>query len=120
MGKELEIRMARGDLVTKSFRLIGPQNSTYTIEPDEIYFTVKLNSRDHDYKFQKRLSDGGIDLVETGRYIITIDPEDTDNLLFGVYEFDIEVVKTGSIKKTFCGKLVLEKEVTHHYNEGGA
>lgn len=117
----MEIRMARGDIEPKTFKIQYANGTLYEDIPDEIYFTVKNKASDHDYKFQKRLSDGGIVMVEPGKYSFTINPEDTNNLNFGAsYDFDFEIVKGNELKKTFCGKLVLEKEVTHAYNEVNA
>ena len=114
----MEIRMARGDIESRNILLKNRDGTPYATVPDEIYFTVKKNASDHDFLFQKKIADGTIALVEPGKYQFTIEPEDTDNLGFGTYDFDIEVVKDGEIKKTFCGTLSLAKEVTHHYNEG--
>lgn len=115
----MEIRMARGDLETRTIKLKTKSGEVYGMYPNDIYFTVKKNANDHDYIFQKRLSNDTIVYVGQGEYRFTIQPEDTDGLPFGTYEFDIEVVKsdTTNVKKTFCGTLVLAKEVTHHYNE---
>ena len=110
--------MARGDIETKQFLLKNSSGQTFSTEPDEIYFTVKTSANDKDFIFQKRLSTGGIAKIETGKYQFTILPDDTNNMKYGNYAFDIEVVKHGMIKKTFCGTLVLDKEVTHYYNEG--
>lgn len=110
--------MARGDLETKTFTLRNKDKTVFQTEPDDIFFTVKANAKDRNYKFQKRLSDGSISKIETGKYQFTIEPKDTDGLDFNTYDFDIEIVKDGVLKKTFCGQLVLSKEVTHHYNEG--
>ena len=114
----MEIRMARGDLESRQFLLKNASGQTFTTEPDEIYFTVKKTADDRDFYFQKRLTTGGIVLIETGKYQITILPENTNNMKYGDYAFDIEVVKDGLIKKTFFGRFILDKEVTHYYNEG--
>ena len=114
----MEIKMARGDIVTKTITIKNPDGTAYSDTPDNIYFTVKKYHTDHDFKFQKRLSDGGIVNTDTGKYQFSIQPEDTNNLPFGDYDFDIEIVKAPLLKKTFNGKLVLDKEVTHAYNEG--
>jgi len=114
----MEIRMARGDMETRQFLLKNSSGQTYSTAPDEIYFTVKKTADDKDFIFQKRLSSGGITLIETGKYQFVIEPEDTNQMKYGEYVFDIEIVKDGLLKKTFCGKLILEKEVTHYYNEG--
>ena len=113
----MEIRMARGDLETRNIKLKTKSGDPYELLPNDIYFTVKKNANDKDYVFQKRLSDGTIIYVGIGEYAFSIQPEDTDGLSFGTYDFDIEVVKNNAVKKTFCGTLVLSKEVTHHYNE---
>ena len=114
----MEITMARGDLVTKSFVVKGADKKPYTDSFDNIYFTVKKCANEKNYKFQKRLSDGGILSLGDGEYQFTIRPEDTDSLEFPAdYEFDIELVTEGEIKQTYYGVLHLTKEVTHHYNE---
>jgi len=110
--------MARGDLESRQFLLKNPSGETFTTEPDEIYLTVKKTADDRDFIVQKRLSTGGISKVETGKYQFTIMPEDTNNMNYGDYAFDIEIVKNGLIKKTFFGRFILDKEVTHYYNEG--
>lgn len=114
----MEIRMARGDITTKTFTVKNSDGTAYQDTPDEIYFTVKKYHTDHEFLFQKRLSTGRIANVDTGKYQFTIQPEDTNGLAFGDYDFDIEIVKAPSLKKTFYGKLYLDKEVTHANNEG--
>ena len=118
----MEIEMARGDILTKSFVIRGPDKQPYTTAFDDIFFTVKKTAEDRDFKFQKRLSTGGIEAVLddgtlTGTYQFTIMPEDTDDLLYGDYVFDIELLLDGVIKRTFLGRFRMLKEVTHHYNE---
>jgi len=114
----MEIRMARGDLESRQFLLKNASGETFTTEPDEIYLTVKKTADDKEFIFQKRLSTGGITLVQTGKYQFVIEPEDTNKMKYGDYAFDIEIVKNGLIKKTFLGRFILDKEVTHYYNEG--
>ena len=119
----MEIIMARGDLEVRTFQIRSPSagggTEPYTEQLDEIYMTVKRNENDKNFLFQKRLSDGGIISKGDGEYEFTIQPEDTDGLAYGSYGFDVELVKNGAVKKTFCGELVLTKEYTHRANEGG-
>lgn len=111
------ITMARGDIFPFSFGVYS-DNELISEEMDDIYFTVKNSHYSHDFLFQKRLSDGSIASDGEGGYSIFIDPEDTDNLDFGEYEFDIEIIKRSSaIKRTFTGILCLTEEVTHANNE---
>ena len=89
----------------------------------DVYFTVKKSFNDVNYKFQKRLSNGSIieDPEQIGCFHVKILPSDTDNLAFGQYVYDVEVVrKFGEgfdIKKTLSGNLYLENESTHAVNE---
>ena len=112
----MEITMCRGDIHSLSFHFIL-NGERYSDTPDDIYFTVKKNYNNRVPIFQKRLSDGTIEYDGNGTYRIQIEPEDTQSLQFGEYDFDIEIVSLPSIKKTFNGKLILEKESTHYYNE---
>ena len=113
----MKITMPRGDRVEKSFAIRQSDGTAFTETLDEIYFTVKKNFHDKNYKFQKRLTDDGIVFVEAGRYQFTILPEDTDGLDFGNYVFDIELVIDGRMKRTFTGTLILTEESTHAANE---
>ena len=113
----LRIEMARGDLETRTFHVNNPDKSPFVDDFDNIYMTVKKYANDKKYIFQKRLSDGGIIKVDDGVYQFTIMPGDTDNMAFGDYDFDIELVIDNVLKKTFMGVLALGKEATHHCNE---
>jgi len=117
----MEIVMARGDLETRSFQIMNRNSegaeTPFTDTLDEAYFTVKKLFTDTQYKFQKRLTDGGIVSLGSGRYQFRIEPSDTDGLMFGDYVFDIELVIDGELKKTFVGQLILTGESTHACNE---
>lgn len=114
----MKIVMSRGDVVTRTFTIKNSDRTVFTEAPDEIYLTVKSTANEYDFKFQKRLSEGDFILIEPGKYQFTINPEDTNDLKFMTYDFDIEIVKSPHLKKTFLGTLTIEKEVTHWYNEG--
>ena len=113
--------MTRGDLEVRTFQIRSPdgQGGTqpYTEELDEIYMTVKKSHNERAYQFQKRMGNGGILPLGDGTYQVTIEPEDTDGMPFGTFEFDIELVKHGEIKKTFTGTLTLTRETTWAVNE---
>lgn len=116
----MEITMPRGDIRPVRFIIRSPnggKNDTVS-DFDEIYFTVKQNFRMKPFLFQKRLTTNEIALQEDGSFQFTIQPQDTDHLMFGTYYFDIEVVKEEEIKQTFVGSLILTKEATYSENEG--
>lgn len=112
----MQITMARGDRLTKSF-VVKSGQTVFTEPFDNIYLTVKKHADDKEYLLQKRLSDGGVESIGNGKYQFTIEPGDTDQMGFGDYDFDIELVIDGMLKKTYIGVFKLTKEVTHLYNE---
>lgn len=112
----LLIMMPRGDLRPVTFSVKNGNQTVPAEDISEIYFTVKYGFKDQEYLFQKRLSNGDIELIDDGSYQFVIEPEDTDALKFGRYVFDIELVGP-DIKQTFTGDLVLTNEATHRINE---
>lgn len=113
------IAMKRGDAENICFTVLDSEDNPISFKPDNIYFTVKRYADDHDPLIQKHLLDGSIQDMGEGTYQFKIEPKDTNELKFGKYVFDIEVVAAGiNIKQTFMGRFVLDNEVTHYYNEG--
>lgn len=112
----LLIVMPRGDLRQVAFSVNDGEQAVPAESITEIYFTVKCEFNDPMYLFQKRLSNGDIELIDDGSYQFDIEPSNTDALRFGRYVFDIEIVGP-DIKQTFTGNLVLTGEVTHRINE---
>lgn len=113
----MHIIMPRGDIRHVSFTISDSQDEPVSYEFDDIYFTVKDSYSRSAYVFQKKLSDGTI-REEDGTYWFTIMPEDTNELKFKTYDFDIEIVsEADEIKQTFTGVLELTPESTHAENE---
>ena len=119
-----DISFARGDTFPLKVSVKYKETGDYVdFNFTDVYFTVKRNFTDKAFKFQKRLSDGSIiqDPDQMGCFHIKILPSDTDDLAFGEYVYDVEVVrKYGEgydIKKTLSGNLFLENESTHASNE---
>ena len=113
----LTISMPRGDIRPIRFTVTDTNGSVSDIPFDEIYFTVKRSFNDKYYLFQKRLSDGTIELDQSEGYTFVIQPQDTDNLSVGRYVFDIELVFGNEIKQTTVGEFELTNEVTFASNE---
>lgn len=66
---------------------------------EEVFFTVKEHYRDTEHVLQKKLSDGGIVFdSETGWYQIPISAEDTKDLDFKTYYFDVKAIINGKEK----------------------
>lgn len=113
----MTVTMPRGDIRTFIFTITDSSVDEKTVfELTDIYFTVKRTWNDKNYLIQKRLSNGEIEHLYDNTYQFVIEASDTDNLQFGNYVFDIELVGNG-IKQTQTGELILTYEATHASNE---
>ena len=87
-----------------------------TQEAENIYFTVKDNNYTNDILFQKTIDD--MDFDEDAYYHFTILPEDTNDLEYGDYKYDIEVKISDIYVKTIAkGILTVQEETTFVDNE---
>ena len=113
----MNISMPRGDIrhIKFSITTVSGDNPPNF---NEIYFTVKKGFNNADALFQKKLSNGGIIKGDDGCYHFTIVPEDTNDLKYGDYVFDIELCYQDQIKQTTVGTLRITNEVTFAGNEG--
>lgn len=85
------IKLTRGDTARLTVPIINlANNGEYTMESGDIlYFTVKKTAKDSDFLFQKSV---------TGSNSIRIRPEDTANLSFGKYKYDVQLTTaTGDV-----------------------
>lgn len=113
----MKISMPRGDIKLVTFDVTDPETYDESeVEISEVYFTVKKKYSDESFLFQKKLSEGTIERVEGNKFQFVIESEDTDNLRFGTYVFDIQLVGPG-LKTTTTGELELTYEVTYATNE---
>lgn len=99
---------------TKGFEVKVMDGKT-PAEVDKIYFTLKTNCFEENPIFQKSLINGIV--YKDNAYYIVINPEDTKDLEYGEYVFDIKIIKDG-IKKTIeKGLLAVTEAVTFSCNE---
>ena len=85
------IKLTRGDTARLTVPIINlANNGEYTMESGDIlYFTVKKTAKDSDFLFQKSV---------TGSNSIHIKPEDTADLSFGKYKYDVQLTTaTGDV-----------------------
>lgn len=109
------MQQIRGDTKQYYFQRKRADGTVITDAPDSLYFTVKKNYIDKEPVLQKTLNDMTLD--DDGTYHFTIEPEDTDNLQYKDYVFDIQVTADG-VKTTIAkGSFVIEEEVTFAENE---
>lgn len=112
------MRFIRGDTFEFKFQRKTKDKQVITEKPDKMYFTVKKNDKENDYIFQKRLDNNTISYDETTNYYtITIDSSDTDNLDYGTYYYDIEIITNNKVKTISIGTLSITSEITFSSNE---
>lgn len=118
-NNQLTIAMRRGDYKKLSFLRHSYSGIVIQSEPKDIFFTVKTSNLVEDFIFQKKLSDNTITFDnQTCLYTFEILPEDTNNLTYGDYKFDVEVLVSDNKKKTICyGTLKIRPEITWEVNE---
>lgn len=115
--KNKNLTLTRGDTQTLTINLKDKTGEPIIVsEEGQLYFTVKGDYNITDYLFQKRIGHG-IEYNENGGYSISILSEDTENLEFGNYVFDIEYKDKGIVKTVLIGEFVITKEVTYTANE---
>lgn len=119
--KEIDIEFTRGDTFMYGFHLVDSNKKpiNFNVGDAEIYFTVKKNENISNVIFQKKFSTGDIKLDEEsdGFYYLTINADDTNELKYGQYGYDV-TIKTGEFVSTqIIGTITLTKEYTHKVNE---
>lgn len=117
MAQSKDYEFKRGDTkVLDKFRLLNTEGKVLKLgENDTLYFTVKKDAYSKKVLIQKTTKDLGISLEADGYYHIIIEPEDTNSLDYGDYQYDIELKSIGN--KTFVRTLVegiitLTEEIT--------
>lgn len=111
------IGFTRGDTAGYKFQRTDINGDVITTIADRLYFTVKSQFEDKNYQFQKKLEDFTFD--EDGWYHFVINPEDTNNLKFTKYVYDIEAIQGGVKSTPLKGFFLMDPESTWQANEGG-
>jgi hypothetical protein len=97
------ITLTRGDYASFHIDIFDEAGGAYELKDDDIVtFTVKRNTRTEEALVQKN----GVD--------IEIFPEDTENLRYGTYSYDVQLTPNDNHIDTFIGPadFVITEEVT--------
>lgn len=113
--KSPELSMTRGDTATFHFHREDAEGKIIKIKATELFFTVKPNSEDNAFVIQKRIGDFTFD--DDFEYHFTIEPEDTNELAYGDYIYDLEVIDDSGKHTISKGIFVLTWESTWASNE---
>lgn len=111
-----KFKFIRGDTFSFKFQRKNLNDEPILVQAEKMWFTVKKNYKKTDKLIQKTLSDKTISFDEDGYYHIIIEHDDTKNLKYGDYVWDIQVENKGIVSTIKLGKLTLTDEVTF---EGG-
>lgn len=117
MAQSKDYEFKRGDTkVLDKFRLLNTDGEVLALGAnDTLYFTVKKDANSKNVLIQKTTKDSGITLEDDGYYHIIIDPEDTNDLDYGDYQYDIELKSIGSrtfVRTLVEGVITLTEEIT--------
>lgn len=105
IDEENHIRLTRGDSAILSLSIEGENGEPYVpTDADLILLTVKHTTREKAVLIQKRLMDGAFRLT----------PEDTKNLDYWRYVYDVQLVQENGFTSTVIAPAVFEicEEVT--------
>lgn len=111
----MDFEFSRGDTKKFKFRLKDAVGKNLKLgSNDKLYVTFKKNSNSKEIVIQKKLGNG-IELnEEDGYYHVTLNSEDTANLDYGTYGYDIELkTSDGLVKTLIIGSITLTEEYTH-------
>lgn len=106
-----EMTMPRGDSESFTVELEDEETETFIplVTGDVVRFTVKESHLLPQHVLQKVIT-----YFPDGVAEVEIKPEDTQHLLFGEYEYDIELTdRHGEVTTIIVSKFTLGKEVTH-------
>ena len=109
------IEITRGDTAQFKFQRKDNDGNPILSVATKVYFTIKKHYSFSNFVLQKTIDDMTFD--EDGYYHFTINPQDTNELSFGEYEYDIEVIVDDYKQTISKGVFKITKEVTHANNE---
>lgn len=119
--KDNDINIVRGDSL-----VFGVEFSKLNVEISNLTFTVRALPTDESPLFQKKIG-SGISLIASSTaedgtlnriYSVRIAPEDTKDLDYGTYYYDLEFRQSNpvftDVYTLLRGKFEVEYEVTHY------
>ena len=107
--------MVRGDSKTYKFQRKDREGNILTDTPTTLFFTVKTSFKTQEYVLQKNLEN--MYITQDGYWHFVLNPEDTEDLPYGKYCWDIQVVQDGFKTTISRGHLFLTDESTWEVNE---
>lgn len=107
------MEFVRGDTFPFKFKLTMSDGSNVaTSDIDTLLVTCRQSTyKESPILFQKTLNDV---IIEDGFCHVVFDPQDTEDLMYGNYYFDVEVTLKSGYRKTKLFEFDLTEETTIH------
>lgn len=103
IGNNNKITLTRGDTAILKIAITDKEGEAYTPGVgDEIRFAMKKNYNDENVLVRANA------IIDGGDITITILPEHTKSLPYGVYRYDIQLTTSDGIVDTFIDRAAIE------------
>lgn len=112
----MDIELIRGDTFMFKFQRKNLSNDVIKTKSQKMWFTVKKNYKTTEKLIEKTLKDNTIIFDKDSYYHIRLNHEDTTNLKYKDYVYDIQVENDGYVQTIGMGTITITNEVTF---EGG-
>ena len=113
----MDLEFTRGDTQVIKFQIKdGYDNPIIPTLSGNVYFTVKQNSNSKKVLIKKESPENGIN-CEDGYFYFTLESDDTSNLAYGTYQYDIEFKSEKYVKTLGFGSITLTDEITFKEDE---
>lgn len=108
-----DIYMTRGDTESITLSIFDEEGNLIPFSNangDIVYFTVKASTQTGTVSFQKTITI----FTPEGEAIVEIVPNDTKDLRYGDYVYDVQINKNGNVTTVVKpAKFVIQEEVTY-------
>lgn len=112
----MDLEFTRGDTQVLKFQLKNGLGKEIEPSPeDNIYFTVKSSANSLKSIIHKKYPDN----IEysNGYFYFTLNSEDTSDMPYGTYQYDIELKSGDYVKTLGFGTITLTEEITYRRDE---
>ena len=106
------IEITRGDTKSFKFQRKNTDGEVIKAKADEVTFSVKENYYTKVAPITKKLSRGEIQFDDEAFYHFKIEHDDTKDMPYGSYVFDIEVKYNDEVKTPLIDTIKITEEVT--------
>lgn len=107
-----QFSMTKGDTFAFQIEILDfDTHEVYTGDLTSAYFSVKKRLDSKNFTFQKSIGDG-ITKVKDGYYRVRVAPEDTADIISGLYVYDLQITIGDDVKTILKGTLNIEQDVT--------